>query len=632
MPWYDAGGNAVLSSVRKARRVVAEPVVDVTDAGGVRTAVGRPAGPVPTSGSLADIPFDNAAAGPDAVVVRRKVGAGWADVTAGQLRDQVLTVARGLVSRGVQPGATVGLMARTSYEWMLLDLAIWAAGGVVVPIYPTSSIEQARWILTDSDAMACFTEGPEQDKVVAESGADVARWCIADGVIGELAAEGRTVPDEAIEERRAALSPEATATLIYTSGTTGMPKGCVITHGNLLTSIDSVNAVLLPPYRAMNAQPPSTLLFLPLAHSLGRTVQLACLRARVLLGHWPSVKPAELRPELAAFRPTFLVGVPYLWEKIRDNGRAQAQDMGRAGAFDRAMKIATKYGRLATEEDSAAAPVLLKQAGLRLAHRLYDLLVYRRVRVALGGDISYGISGGSALSAELTYFFTGAGISLYEGYGLTETCAAITVNPPLRPRPGTVGRPIPGAEIRVVPSGEVQARGPMVFRGYHNRDDGPDQDGWFHTGDLGSLDDDGYLTITGRVKEILVTSNGKNVSPAVLEDRLRSHPLVGQAVVVGDGRPYVGALLTVDPDALEQWRRHATDATDGALRAALQEAVDHANAAVSRAESIRAFAVLPEAFTEENGLLTPSLKLRRRRVLDRYAVEIDQLYGSHSDA
>jgi long-chain acyl-CoA synthetase len=617
----------VLSAVRRARKLVSEPVVDVVDSDFGRTAIGRPQGPVPTTGSLADIPFDNAAAAPDAVVVRRKVDDAWVDVTAARLCDEVLALARGLVARGLVPGARVGLMANTSYEWMLFDLAIWAAGGVVVPIYPTSSVEQAQWILKDAGAVACVTEDAGHTRVVAASGAGVPTWCIADGVVDTLSADGAAVPAGEVERRRADLSPGSTATLIYTSGTTGRPKGCVITHGNLLVSIDGVNAILLPPYRAMSSVPPSTLLFLPLAHSLGRTVQLACLRARILLGHWPSVQPAELRPELAAFRPTFLVGVPYLWEKIRDNGRAQAQDMGKAGAFDRAMRIAMRSGRLATEDDPTGGPGRLTLAGLRLAHRLYDLLVYRRIRAALGGSISYGISGGSALSADLVHFFTGAGISLYEGYGLTETCAAITVNPPLRPRPGTVGRPIPAAEIRVGPTGEIQARGPMVFQGYHNRSDGLDPDGWFHTGDLGSLDDDGYLSITGRAKEILVTSNGKNVSPVLLEDRLRSHPLVGQAVVVGDGRPFVTALLTVDPDAAEHWGKHAPDPSDAGLRSALQEAVDQANAAVSRAESIRAFAIVPDAFSEENGLLTPTLKLRRKRVLDRYADEIDRLYA-----
>lgn len=619
----------MLSDLRKARRSVAEPVVELIETGDIHTAVGRPVDPAarPAAGSLADIPYDHAAEDLDAVVVRRKAGVHWADVTAAQLRDEVQAVARGLIARGLEPGAKVGLMARTSYEWMLLDLAVWAAGGVVVPIYPTSSAEQARSILTDSGSTACFVEDAEHDKVIAATGADVARWSLAEDVIGELVAEGRAVPEADVDARRAAVSPEMTATIIYTSGTTGMPKGCVITHGNLLASIDSVNAVLLPPYRAMHVQEPSTLLFLPLAHSLGRQVQLACLQARVLLGHWPSIKPDELRPELAAFRPTFIVGVPYLWEKIRDNGRAQAQDMGKVGAFDRAMKIASRFGRLATETDppsSMSRPALL---GLRLAHRLYDVLVYRRIRAALGGNISYGISGGSALSAELTHLFTGSGIALYEGYGLTETCAAITVNSPLRPRPGTVGRPIPGAEIRIDSTGEILARGPMVFRGYHNRDDGLDADGWFHTGDLGSLDDEGYLTITGRAKEILVTSSGKNVSPVLLEDRLRSHPLVSQCIVVGDNRPFVAALITVDPEALAQWRKHAPDPSEVALRAALQEAVDAANAAVSRAESIRAFTVLPEDFTEENGLLTPSLKLRRRRVVNRYAAEIDRLYA-----
>lgn len=619
----------MLNDLARARRRLAEPVVEVSADGAGRTARGRPlpppGGPV---ASLAELPFANATQAPDAVVVRRKRDGQWVDVTARALAAEVTATARGLIARGLPPGGRVALLARTSYEWMLLDLASLAAGAVVVPVYPTSSAEQVRWILTDSDAYCCLVETRENAGLVAGTGLPVPVWCIEDGLVDALRADGERVPAEAVGQRRERLRPETTATIIYTSGTTGTPRGCLLSHGNLLAQVDSQVGLLLPPFRAMSRREPSTILFLPLAHVLGRSVQLACLRARVVLGHSPSVQPAQLRPDLVSFRPSFLVGVPYLYEKIHDTGYAQAADMGKAGAFRRAAAIARRYGRLAAEVDPRSSVSRLGLLGLRLAHRLYDLLVYRRIRAALGGRVRYAISGGSALSPELIHFFAGAGIAIYEGYGLTETFAAITVNPPLRPRPGTVGRPLPGAEVRIGPGGEVELRGPMLFAGYHRAAGaGPDDRGWFRTGDLGSLDPDGYLTITGRASEMLVTSGGKNVSPTLLEDRLRSHPLVGQCMVVGDRRPFVAALVTLDPEAVQQWRRHATDRSEAGLRAALQEAVDAANAAVSRAESIRAFAVVPGEFTEDNGLLTPSLKLRRARVLETYAAQVEQLYG-----
>jgi long-chain acyl-CoA synthetase len=619
----------MLNDLARARRRLAEPVVEVSGA----SARGRPLAPAVSSGSLADIPFDHAGQAPDAVLVRRKQAGRWVDVTARELAAEVSALARGLLARGLPAGGRVALMARTSYEWMLFDLATFAAGGVVVPIYPTSAPEQARWILTDSDAYCCVTETRQHAALVAGTGLDLPVWCLEDGLVEALRADGEQVGADAVPQRRAGLTPDTTATIIYTSGTTGMPRGCVLTHRNLLSQIDNQTALLLPPFKAMSRQEPATLLFLPLAHVLGRSVQLACLRARVVLGHCPSVQPEQLRPELASFRPTFLVGVPYVYEKIRDAGYAQAAAIGKTGAFQRAAAIARRYGRLALEVDSRPSISPVRLLGLRLAHRLYDLLVYRRIRAALGGRVRYAISGGSALSPDLIHFFAGAGITIYEGYGLTETFAAATVNPPMRPRPGTVGRPLPGVEVRIAADGEILLRGPTVFGGYHRTTEGgPDGDGWFHTGDLGSLDADGYLTITGRAKEILVTSSGKNVSPAPLEDRLRSHPLVSQCIVVGDQRPFVAALLTLDQAAVAQWRRHAADRSEAGLRAALQEAVDGANSTVSRAESIRAFAVLPADFTEDNGLLTPSLKLRRARVLETYAAEVDQLYATENPA
>ncbi len=618
----------MLNELARVRRRVAEPEVDVAESAAGRVATGRPLTPPITSGSLADIVVTNAAEAPDTVVARRKTEGVWGDVSATELADDVAAVARGLVARGLPQGGRVGLMSRTTYEWMLLDLATWAAGGVVVPIYPTSSAEQAEWILSDSEAFCCLVESVELAGVVATTDLTLPVWRIDGGLVDELRQEGADVPAAVVDERRSALGPDTTATIIYTSGTTGRPKGCVLTHRNLMAEVDSIAELLLPPFRAATGVEPSTILFLPLAHVLGRSVQLACLRARVTIGHAPSVKPDELRPELASFGPTFLVGIPYVFEKIRDVARQQATEMGKEGAFGRAERIAERYGRLVLEVDARSSISWTGLIGLRLAHQLYDLLVYRRIRAALGGRVRYAISGGSTLSPQLTHFFAGAGVVIVQGYGLTETCAAITVNPPLRPRPDSVGRPVPGASVRVAPDGEVQVQAPQVFTAYHGLSDGPGDDGWFGTGDLGSLDDDGYLMLTGRAKEILVPSTGKNVSPGPLEDRLRSHPLIGQCIVIGDDRPFIAALITPDAEAVEHWCAHASDSSDAALRAEVQEAIDEVNATVSHAESIRAFTLVDGDFTEENGLLTPSLKVRRARVLETYADDIDSLYSS----
>jgi long-chain acyl-CoA synthetase len=449
---------------------------------------------------------------------------------------------------------------------------------------------------------------------------------------------GEGVPEGEVAARRAALSPGDTATLVYTSGTTGRPKGCVITHANLHAEAANVVELLHPVFVAVTRQTASTLVFLPLAHILGRTIQLACLSARIEIGHCPSVRPDDLRPQLASFRPTFLVGVPYVFERIRDTGRAQAERMGRGASFDRAERVAVAHGEASLRAYLGEGPG--PGLGLRLARGLYDLLVYRRIRAALGGRIRYAISGGSPLDRRLNLFFYGCGIIVYEGYGLTETTSATTLIPPLAPRPGTVGQPVPGSAVRIADDGEVLIRGGVVFDGYWNDPaatrEALSEDGWLATGDLGRLDDQGYLTITGRKKDILITSGGKNVSPSILEDRLRGAPLVGQCMVVGDGRPFVAALVTLEPDAVAHWlsvRKRPADTpaaelcADPEVRAEIQRAVDYANEAVSRAESIREFAIVPGAFTEENGMLTPSLKVRRGAVAAGYAKDIDALYG-----
>ncbi|WP_407111908.1 long-chain fatty acid--CoA ligase (plasmid) [Streptomyces sp. DSM 116494] len=620
--------RAAVETVRDERGIVRE----------ARTAVlaARPA-----TGSTADIPFTNAAEAPDAVVMRRERAGAWHPVTAAAFAHEVTAVAKGLIAAGLEPGDRVAVMSRTRYEWAVLDFAIWSAGGRTVPVYATSSAEQVEWIVRDSGARYVVTETAANSATVkagtAAHPAPPRVWELDADALADLTALGEGVPDEEVTGRRTALTPETVATVCYTSGTTGRPKGCVLTHANLYAEAANTVELLHPVFKEVTDQVASTLLFLPLAHILGRTLQISCLMARIEIGHCPSIKPDELRPKLKAFRPTFLVGVPYLFEKIHDTGRATAEKLGRGASFERAHRVAVRFGEAHLNRflgrGKGPGP------GLYAAWALYDLLVYRRVRKELGGRVRYAISGGSPLERDLNLFFYAAGIMVYEGYGLTETTAAATIVPPLGPRPGTVGLPVPGTAVRISDDGEVCVRGGIVFGSYHSNPAATDEvldDGWFTTGDLGSLDEDGYLTITGRKKDIIVTSGGKNVSPAVLEDRLRSRPPVGQCLVVGDNRPFVAALITLDPESVAHWLsvRGLPAGTpvselvrDPRMRAEVQKAVDHANEAVSRAESIRAFTLIEGEFTEENGLLTPSLKVKRQAAQEAYAAEIAALYS-----
>ncbi|MFD5189057.1 AMP-dependent synthetase/ligase [Streptomyces sp. NPDC058357] len=621
--------------------VLVEPTKVRAADGSVRQVSVPPAAPPVRRGSLAEIPFDNAREAPaDAVLSRKRPDGGWQDVTAAEFAEEVLAVAKGLVAEGLGAGDRIAIMARTTYEWTLLDFAAWAAGLVTVPIYPTSSAFQTRWILQDSGAVACAVETAEQSRLISQERkqlGDLAHlWQFDTGALGRLKTLGRDVPDDSVAARRATLEPETPATLIYTSGTTGRPKGCVLSHGNFFAEVDNAIELLHPVFKSVSEYPASTLLFLPLSHVFGRMVAIGCLRARVRLGHAPSIRTDDLLADLAGFRPSFLLAIPYVLEKVYNTGRATAEKMGRASSFDRAARIARRYGEAveAAEHGTGPGPGL----GLRAARALYDPLVYRRIRAALGGHVRYAICGGSPLGHRLAAFYAGAGIEIFEGYGLTETTAAATVTPPLKPRLGTVGWPLPGTAVRIADDGEVLLGGGQVFQGYWDAEQGravPAQEGgWFATGDLGALDEDGYLTITGRKKDIIITSGGKNVTPAPLEDWLRAHPLVGQCMVVGDNRPFVTALITLEPDGLAHWRqmkkkqhvpiRELVD--DEELRTALRRAVDEANRLVSRAESIREFAVLLVDFTEESGHLTPSLKLKRDVIARDFAEEIEALY------
>ncbi|MFJ3722001.1 AMP-dependent synthetase/ligase [Streptomyces sp. NPDC090045] len=613
-----------------------EPVTTVVD--GVVREVRVPAlvGP-PQRGSLGDIPFDNAREAPgEAVLARKERDGSWRDVTAAEFAAEVLAVAKGLIAEGLREGDRLAIMARTTYEWTLLDFAGWAAGLVTVPIYPTSSALQARWIIQDSGAVACAVEDTAQARLISNERAHLPwlahLWEFDTGAVARLIKAGERIPDAVVHNRRHARTPDTVATLIYTSGTTGQPKGCVITHANFFAQVDNAVELLHPVFKSVSKDPASTLLFLPLSHVFGRMVAIGCMRARVKLGHAPSISTEDLLGDLAGFRPTFLLAIPYVLEKVYNTARATAESMGRASSFDRAARIAQRLGELA----KGKAPGLVLRAG----RALYDPLVYRRIRAALGGRVRYILSGGSPLGRRLAAFYTGAGIEVFEGYGLTETTGASTVTPPQHPRLGTVGWPLPGTAVRIADDGEVLLGGGHVFAGYWNSGHALPYGSWLATGDIGELDADGYLTITGRKKDLIITSGGKNVAPAPLEDWLRAHPLVGQCMVVGDNRPYITALITLEPDGLQHWRQmHKKQGVpmrelvrDEALLADLQRAVDDANRLVSRAESIRRFAVLPGDFTEARGHLTPSMKLKRGAVARDYADRIEELYRGPRDA
>ena len=595
---------------------------------------------IPATANLADVVFRRAAEQPQAVVLRRPSGSSgvsgesgfWTDVTASQFSGEVIAVAKGLIAAGIEPGDRVALMSHTRYEWTLIDYAIWTAGAVTVPVYETSSAEQAEWILSDSGARACFVEtasygdiiGSFRDRVPALSHV----WRI-DSDLDSLRAAGADVGDEVVTERAAAAGAADLATVIYTSGTTGRPKGCELTHENLLSDVR--NAFLGPLTLVAATQNPGTLLFLPLAHVFARIIQVGCLEGGIVLGHCGDLN--ALLPALASFRPTFILAVPRVFEKVYNSAEQKAISEKKGAIFSRAADAAIAYSRAL---DAPGRPSF----GLRAQHAVFDRLVYGKLRAALGGRAEYAVSGGAALSERLSHFFRGIGVTVLEGYGLTETTAATTVNRPDRNKIGTVGQPLPGVGIKIADDGEILIGGKNVFPGYwHNEAATKEvftEDGWFATGDIGELDEEGFLKITGRKKEMIVTAGGKNVAPAVLEDRLRSHALISQCMVVGDGKPFVAALITLDPEALGPWKeRHGkpADATVAALRddpdlvADVQAAVDDANQAVSRAESIRKFRILDVDFTQEAGQLTVKLGIRRSVLLKDFAADIDALYS-----
>ncbi len=580
--------------------------------------------------NTADFVFDNASSRPDHVALRRRVDGQWRDVTSRAFADEVTAVAKGLIAAGIGAGDRVAVMSKTRYEWTLLDFALFTAGAVVVPIYETSSAEQVEWIVGDSGARGIVVETDEHAAIVAEVRGELASlehvWTIESGAVDELVAGGTDVADADVDARRAGVTLNDLASIIYTSGTTGRPKGCALSHRNFVVEAVELRNLLSDFFNEST----STLLFLPIAHVFGRIIQIGSITVGCTLGHTPDVK--NLVEDLGGFKPTFVLAVPRVFEKVYNTAKQRAHGDGKGKIFDLAESVAVKYSEATS---TGSAPLLLK-----VQHALFDKLVYGKLRAALGGECEAAVSGGAPLGARLGHFFRGIGVPVYEGYGLTETCAGVTVNRPNAFKVGTVGRPVGGTTVRVAEDGELLFKAPHIFTGYWQNEDATKEaleaDGWFHTGDIGEIDDDGFVRITGRKKELIVTAGGKNVAPAVLEDRVRSHWLVSQCLVVGDQKPFIAALVTIDPEALPQWLEKAgkpADTTvadlvdDDELRAEIQSAIDGANKAVSKAESIRKFAILPEDWTEEGGQMTPSLKVKRNVVHKENSDEIAALYG-----
>jgi long-chain acyl-CoA synthetase len=584
--------------------------------------------PAATKGNLTDLISDRAKNEPNRITVSRPLGDGWQPMTALQIEEEVRSAAKGLIAAGIKAGDRVAIMARTRYEWTILDFAIWYAGGSVVPIYETSSTEQVQWILEDSGATGIIVETPTLKEFVTPVLPAHTKhiWVMTDDILPHLRNTGAGVSDQEIQNRRDYLEPSTLATLIYTSGTTGRPKGVQITHSNFLAECGNVVEAASDLFKKPGG---STLLFLPVAHVFGRMVQIGSIHAGLHLAHC-SDPVGRLPQDLASFKPTFVLAVPRIFEKIYNGAEAKAEAAGKGKIFRKAADVAIAYSE---SKDKGRTPPLLS-----LKHALFDKLVYSKIRAGMGGAVEAAISGGAPLGTRLGHFYRGVGVTILEGYGLTETTAGATLNLTSALRIGSVGRPIPGTSIKIADDGEVLISGPIVMDyGYWRNEaaNAESLDGaWFKSGDLGRLDEDGYLYITGRKKEIIVTAGGKNVAPAVLEDRLRAHPLISQCMVVGDNQPFIASLITIDQDMLKGWiaSNGKTGATLESLRndpdliAVIQTAVDEANKAVSKAESIRKFSILPVDFTIAGGQLTAKLSLKRHVIAEQFASEISALF------
>ncbi|WP_433682980.1 AMP-dependent synthetase/ligase [Nocardia sp. CA-119907] len=585
---------------------------------------------IPEDANNSDNVFRHAEQSPGAVLFNVTSGGGWREIKAAEFAKAVTGVAKGLIASGLELGDRVAIMAPTRYEWVLLDFAVWAAGGCTVAIYDSSAAEQAKWILQDSATKLLVVDSDKHRKVIdeIEAGAlpDLKETLQIDkGAVDELIARGADLDDAVVHARRAEVNAKSPATLIYTSGTTGRPKGVMLSHSNLYAESKSDRLAL----KKYVTEGKKTLMFLPLAHVFARAVTLAAFDAKVIVAF--SSDWSTLVEQFGSYRPHFILAVPRVFEKVFNSAKQKAHDGGKGKIFDAAAETAIAY----SEALDNGGPGLV----LKLKHTLFDKLVYGKLRVALGGQCEAAVSGGGPLGARLGHFFRGVGVTIYEGYGLTETTAAITVNTPENIRVGSVGKPIEGHAVKIAEDGELLLRGSVVFNGYWGNAEATEEafaDGWFKTGDLGAIDGDGYVTITGRKKEIIVTAGGKNVSPGLMEDSLRAHPLISQVMVVGDGQPFVGALITLDPEALPGWKERNNLSAETpieqvienpALVAEINAAVAETNKKVSHAEAIKKIRILTVDWTQETGELTPKMSLKRAVVMKQYASEVEKIYG-----
>jgi len=580
-------------------------------------------------GNLSDLPVRNGSTRPHDVAFSKPSSGTWVDVTNAEFAADVRALAKGLIAAGISLGERVAIMSKTRYEWTLTDFAVWTAGAVPVPIYETSSAEQISWIVSDAGCAAVVLETSTHAANLATVRGDIPElrdvWQIDAGGLEDLKVAGGEVTDEELDIRRSQINRADLATIIYTSGTTGRPKGCQLTHDNFMALTENTHERLSV---VLDAEGAATLLFLPLAHVFARFIEVLCVQSGTRLGHTADIK--NLLADFGTFSPTFILSVPRVFEKIYNSSEQKATAEGKGKIFRTAAATAIAWS---TAYDDGTPGSLLKAR-----HAVFDKLVYTKLRAAMGGKVMYAVSGGAPLGTRLGHFYRGIGLTVLEGYGLTETTAPATVNTPDLIKIGSVGPPLPGVSVQIADDGEILIKGNNVFSSYRNNETATNEaivDEWFHSGDLGELDHDGFLKITGRKKELLVTAGGKNVAPAVLEDRLRAHPLVSQCIVVGDQKPFIGALITLDAEMLPAWAKNnglqglSMDEarTNEVIHDAIQSAVDDANQAVSTPESIRRFTILPGDFTEENGYLTPSLKLKRNVVMKDYASEVEALYS-----
>ncbi len=589
---------------------------------------------VPSDSNITDLLVRQAAKTSNPALYSRLDASGqWQDITASDFLTDVSALAKGLIASGVQPGDRVGIMSRTRYEWALVDFATWFAGGVSVPIYETSSPSQVAWNLGDSGAVAAFGEAAHHENVIRQAATSEGLtaltrvWQLDGGGLDALREAGADVSDEELEARRSTAGLGDVATIIYTSGTTGRPKGCELTHGNFVELTENALATSL---RQIVNEQARTIMFLPMAHVFARFISVLAVGAGVTVAHTPDIK--HLLPDLQSYKPTFILAVPRVFEKVYNSALTKAEDGGKGAIFHKAADTAIAYSR--ARQDGKVG------LGLKVRHALFDKLVYGKLRAAMGGEVAHAVSGGGPLGERLGHFFQGIGLQILEGYGLTETTAPVSVNTPERIKIGTVGAPIPGNTVKIADDGEILTKGVCVMKGYYKRDDLTAEafvDGWFRTGDIGQLDTDGFLTITGRKKEIIVTAGGKNVIPALLEDQIRADALVSQVLVVGDNRPFIGALVTLDEEALPGWlQRHglpaettvAEAADNETVRAAVQELINTANQSVSQAEAIKSFRIVPQDFTEASGHLTPSMKVKRAQVMKDFESVVDEMYAA----